>query len=108
MKVTASIVGIYGLVLLIGGWMGHVKAASTASLISGVVFGVLMLLCAWGIGAGKRWVSYATLLLTFILDGFFTFRYAKTLAFFPAGMMSLLSLAVLIVVALKIRKMQKG
>lgn len=107
MKVTATIVLIYAILLLVGGWMGHVKAASMASLISGLIFGTLMLLCAWGIAAGKKFAQFATLILIFILDGFFTYRFAKTLAFFPAGMMSLLSLAVLIVVALKIRKTQK-
>jgi hypothetical protein len=66
-----------------------------------------MLLCAWGIGAGKKAAEYAALILTFVLDGFFTFRFAKTLKFFPAGFMSLLSLAVLIFIALKIRKSKK-
>lgn len=107
MKATAIIMCVYGLILLIGGWMGHATSGSMPSLISGVIFGVLILLCAWGIAAGKKIAQYAALILTFILDGFFTFRFAKTLKFFPAGFMSLLSLAMLIVIALKIRKTNK-
>jgi F0F1-type ATP synthase assembly protein I len=45
---------------------------------------------------------------TFALDAFFTHRFAKSLHFFPSGMMSLISLIVLIVVALKIRKTVKA
>ncbi len=107
MKVTATIVCAYGLILLIGGWMGHATSGSMPSLICGAIFGILMLLCSWGIATGKTFAGIAALVLTFILDGFFTFRFAKTLKFFPAGLMSLLSLAVLIVIALKIKKTKK-
>jgi uncharacterized membrane protein (UPF0136 family) len=107
MKVTATIVCAYAMLILVGGLIGHVKAASTASLISGITFGTALLLCAYAIAKGKMVAQYLALALTFFLDGFFTFRFAKTLHFVPAGMMSLFSLAVLIVIALKIRRTVK-
>ncbi|HEY2810355.1 MAG TPA: TMEM14 family protein [Rhabdochlamydiaceae bacterium] len=104
MKVTATIVFAYSVLILLGGLIGHLKAGSSASLISGLCFGVALSLCAYAIAKGKILAQYLALILTFILDGFFTFRFAKTLHFVPAGMMSLLSLAVIIVIALKIRR----
>lgn len=104
MKVTATIVCAYSLLILMGGLIGHIKAASTASLISGIIFGTALLFCAYAIAKGKMLAQYLALTLTLFLDGFFTFRFAKTLHFVPAGMMSLFSLAVLIVIALKIRR----
>ena len=104
MKVTATIVFAYSLLILLGGVIGYLKAGSSASLIAVVTFAVLLSLCSYAIAKGKIAAQYFALGLTFFLDGFFTFRFAKTLHFIPAGMMSLLSLVVLIVIALKIRK----
>jgi len=43
------VAALYGLVTLVGGVIGYVKANSTASLIAGGICGVLLLLCAAGI-----------------------------------------------------------
>ncbi len=104
MKVTATIIFAYALLILLGGLIGHFKAGSTASLICGITFGVALAFCSYAIAKGKILAQYLALILTLFLDGFFTFRFAKTLHFVPAGMMSLFSLAVLIVIALKIRR----
>jgi len=107
MKVTATIVFIYGLLVLLGGLMGFIKGGSHMSLLCGGAFGLALIASAYFISKGKIGAQYVALLLTFILDALFTFRFAKTLHFFPAGVFSLLSLAVLIVIALKIRKTVK-
>jgi uncharacterized membrane protein (UPF0136 family) len=107
MKVTATIVCVYGLLIMMGGILGYVKGCSNASLISGGSFGIALLICAFFISKGKIVAQYVALALTFLLDGIFTYRFAKTLHFFPTGFLSLLSLAVLIVIALKIRKTLK-
>ena len=104
MKVTATIVFFFGLIIALGGIMGYVKSGSQASLISGSVFGIALVISGYLISKGKILGQYAALALTFLLDGIFTYRFAKTLHFFPAGFLSLASLAVLIVVALKIRR----
>ncbi|MES2121947.1 MAG: TMEM14 family protein [Chlamydiota bacterium] len=107
MKVTALIVCIYGILIALGGLMGFIKGHSYASLISGGSFGLALIISSYLISKGRVAAQYVALVLTFILDGLFTFRFAKSLHFFPAGLLSLLSLAVLIVIALKIRKTRK-
>ncbi len=107
MKITATIVCVYSLIILIGGIVGYMKAESIPSLVSGLVFSVGLFLCSYAISKGKLMAQYAALGITFVLDGFFTHRFAKTLHFIPSGLMSLLSLAVIIVIALKIRKTHK-
>ena len=107
MKITATIVGVYALIILIGGLIGYMKAASMASLVCGLAFSIILFLCAYAISRGKLAAQYVALGVTFVLDGFFTHRFAKTLHFIPSGLMSLLSLAVIIVIALKIRKTHK-
>lgn len=104
MKVTATIVFVYGLLIILGGIMGYVKGCSSMSLVSGASFGTGLLLSAYFISKGKIAAQYFALLMTFLLDGIFTYRFAKTLHFIPAGFLSLFSLAVLIVIALKIRR----
>lgn len=104
MKVTATIVFVYGLLIALGGVMGFVKGGSQASLISGGSFGIALLISAYFIFKGKGIAQQIALGLTFLLDGIFTYRFAKTLHFFPAGALSLLSLAVLIVLVLKIKR----
>lgn len=107
MKVTATTVFVYGLLIAFGGMMGYVKGGSQASLIFGGSFGAALLISAYFISKGKIAAQYLALILTFLLDGIFTYRFAKTLHFFPAGFLSLASLAVLIVIALKIRRTLK-
>ena len=107
MKVTATIVFIFGLLIALGGLIGFVKGNSQASLVSGSVFGSALVISAYFISKGKIAAQYCALAVTFLLDGIFTYRFAKTLHFFPAGFLSLASLAVLIVVALKIRRTRR-
>lgn len=104
MKKTAWIVCLYGSLVFIGGILGHIKSASKASLISGVVFGALLLLSSWFMFQKKFFGYVSALVLALLLDGFFTWRFAKTLKVFPAGFLSLTSLAVVIIVACKISK----
>ena len=103
MKTPAWIVLLYGLLVLIGGLIGHLKAASTASLIAGTTFGVLLMISSIGMFKDKLFPSYIAILLTFLLDTFFTYRFLVTYKFFPSGLMSLISLVVLIMVVILIR-----
>lgn len=107
MKVTATIVFVYGLLIGLGGVMGYVKGASQVSLFLGISFGIPLIVCAYLISRAQLVAQSIALILTFLLDAIFTYRFAKTLNFFPAGLFSLLSLAVLIVIALKIRRTRK-
>lgn len=94
----------YGLIILLGGLIGHYKTASQASLYSGLIFGALLISSALGMYAKRNWTAYAALALTLILDGFFTYRYALTGQFLPSGLLSLISLAMLITQAKLLKK----
>jgi uncharacterized membrane protein (UPF0136 family) len=45
----AGLAGLYGVVALVGGCIGYATKGSNASLIAGVISGVLLLLCAAGV-----------------------------------------------------------
>jgi uncharacterized membrane protein (UPF0136 family) len=91
------IVALYGLLILIGGIIGHIKAGSNASLVMGVVFGLLLLLSSGGMFSKKYFKKgvYFALVLTLILDAFFTYRFLTTMKFMPAGLLVLVSLGVI-------------
>ncbi len=95
----------YSLIVLAGGLIGFFKAGSTASLVAGLVFGLPLLICA--LFSKKKWGPYLALILTFFLDAFFTQRYLKTFQFMPSGLLSLLSLGILIFLAISIKNRPK-
>ncbi len=88
---------IYGILLLFGGIMGYVSAKSKPSLISGVFSGLLLL--ASGI---LQWQQTSTGLVlaqivTLVLAVVFAIRLWKTRKFMPAGLMLVLSVAMLVI-----------
>lgn len=86
-------VGIYALLLLVGGVIGHYKAGSLASLIMGSTFAL-----AFGILAFQKGkiANFITIGFTLVMLGFFGYRYSLSFNFMPAGLMSILSLMLLI------------
>ncbi|MCX6990944.1 MAG: TMEM14 family protein [Chlamydiae bacterium] len=104
MKKTAIFVLIYGVLVCAGGLIGHYKSGSAPSLISGIVFGALLLIAAFAMFKNKRWGQWLAIILAFALDAFFTWRFAKSLKFMPGGLMSLISLAMVITLALRFNK----
>lgn len=94
---TAILLLIYGAFVLVGGVMGYIKAASTVSLIMGGVFGLLLILCS-ALVYKELFVGWITaLVVTLALFGFFTYRYFTLFALWPSGVMSLVSVVVLII-----------
>ncbi len=88
--------GIYAVLLAVGGIMGFVKARSKASLISGVlsaVFAVVALVLAM-IGSGFGFPLGLTLaLVLFVLFGY---RYAiRNRKFMPSGLLAVVSLVMI-------------
>ncbi|MBS0628541.1 MAG: TMEM14 family protein [Verrucomicrobia bacterium] len=102
MKKTAWIVCLYATLVFVGGLIGHIRSESKASLISGTIFGLLLFLSSFFMFKKKIYGYFSAFFLALILEGFFTWRFAKTLKFFPGGLLSLISLFVIIVVACKI------
>lgn len=90
--------GIYAVLLAVGGVIGFVKARSKASLISGIlsaIFAVVALVLAvlkypWGFPLG--------LTLAIVLFVLFGYRYAiRSRKFMPSGMLAIVSFVVIIV-----------
>lgn len=106
MKKTAYIFLIYSILVLIGGYIGHLKG-SQASLIAGSISGALLLANAFWMFKGKINSLYTALMLTFVLDAFFTYRFVKTHAFMPGGMMSLISFGVMFILVTQVSRSLK-
>jgi uncharacterized membrane protein (UPF0136 family) len=88
---------IYGLLVLLGGVMGYVKAKSQVSLLSGVGSGIALLV-AWFICRQTPWVGLGlATLLGLVLFIVFVIRFSKTRAFMPSGLMMVFSLAATVV-----------
>jgi len=103
-KKTTWVIFAYALCILIGGIMGHRFSSSKASLISGIVFGSLLLAASGLMFQRKPIGNWMALILAITLEGFFTWRFAKTLNFLPSGLLSLISLFVIILISLKVGK----
>jgi uncharacterized membrane protein (UPF0136 family) len=84
---------IYGLVVLLGGVMGYLKAKSQVSLLSGVGSGMALLI-AWFVGQQMPSLGLGLATgLALVLFVVFIIRFLKTRAFMPAGLMMAFSLA---------------
>ncbi|HCF29117.1 MAG TPA: hypothetical protein DEV81_18375 [Cyanobacteria bacterium UBA11049] len=91
---------IYGLLVLLGGVMGYVKAKSQVSLLSGVGSGIALLV-AWFICRGNPIVGLGlAALLGLILFVVFVIRFFRTRTFMPAGLMMVLSFVATVVFSL--------
>ncbi len=103
-KCTATFVLIYGILLFLGGIMGFVKAQSLFSLVFGFILGTGVILSALAMYKKKKEGTYAALTIAFAVDALFTYRMIATGKVFPAGVICLLSLAVIIALAVSLKK----
>ena len=88
-----TILWIYIVLLVLGGLIGFLKAKSKISLITSVAFAIVLGICAMDILPIE--VSWG--ILSF-LALFFLIRFLKNKKFMPGGMMTLLTIATIIVV----------
>ncbi len=93
--------GVYAVLLAVGGVIGYTKAGSRPSLIAGLGSAVAAILAlvlsfqnpSWGMGLGA--------LVAILLAVFFGYRFAvKTRKFMPAGLLAVVSVIVLAVTIL--------
>ena len=82
-------IGLYALLLLIGGAIGYLKAGSNMSLIMGTVTAIIFAIL--GLQRG-RITDYVTLALTTLMTLFFSYRLYSTQNFFPSGIIVLASI----------------
>ena len=88
---------IFGLLTIVGGVIGYVRAGSTASIIAGSISGLLLLVAAFllpgNLAAGLALAGVVSILLA----GRFVPAFFKTGSLMPAGLMSILSVIGIIV-----------
>ena len=90
---TADIVlWVYVILLVAGGLFGFFKAKSRASLISSVVFGALLAMCAADV-VFKEYMAYVFLAALLVVFGI---RLTKTKKFMPSGMLMVITLIALV------------
>ena len=86
----------YGIIVLVGGLGGYIKAKSKASLISGLIFGLLLLMCAYLQSLEFSWALWLAVAITIALIIVFSLRLQKSGKFMPAGIMIILGVIALI------------
>ena len=93
---------IYTVLLFVGGIIGFKKAGSKASLISGLLSGIviaggLLLTCS------QPRIGFSIIAIaSFALIGAFVMRFKKTQKFMPSGMLLILSIAACVVAILQV------
>jgi uncharacterized membrane protein (UPF0136 family) len=93
--------GIYAVLLAVGGVIGYVKAGSRSSLIAGSISAVAAALALGLSIRSNRWGIPLGLILSTSLFVLFGYRYAaKTRKFMPSGLLAVASLVVLAVMFL--------
>jgi len=83
--------------------MGYLMAGSTASVVMGSISGFLLILSALGMMGKLTSLAHLALIITFILDAFFTYRWILSMKFMPSGLMSIISTIVLVVLAILVK-----
>jgi len=90
---------VFGVLTIVGGIIGYVKAGSVASIIAGSITGVLLLVAVFVLPE-HRMVGLATaLVVSLLLAAQFIPKFLRTGRVMPAGIMSVLS-AIGVIVAI--------
>lgn len=97
MNLSGVIAIAYGILVLAGGTLGYVQAKSTASLLSGCISGLLLLIAGVVQLQGYDWGLLLALVITVMLAIVFVVRLLKTRKIMPAGIMTAASVAVLVI-----------
>jgi uncharacterized membrane protein (UPF0136 family) len=87
---------IFGLLTIVGGVIGFVKAGSTASIIAGSISGIALIVAAFLLPGNLVLGLAIAGLVSILLAGKFIPAFLKTGQVMPAGLMSLLSVIGLI------------
>lgn len=96
--------GVYALLLGVGGYVGYRKAGSRPSLYAGSFSATIALvsLALTSLGGIGFWVG---LVLAVLMTGTFAARFRKTGRFMPSGMLALVSVAMIAMMGLAISRL---
>ncbi len=83
---------IFGLLTIVGGLIGYLKAGSSISLISGALAGILLLTAAWVLPSNPAVGLSIGLIVSLLLAGRFVPSFLATQKMMPAGVMAVFSL----------------
>ncbi|NGX51112.1 MAG: hypothetical protein K1060chlam2_00969 [Chlamydiae bacterium] len=100
-----TIILIYSILVFAGGLMGFIMKKSLPSLMGGGLFGLSLVFTSIQTFALRKWGLYASLMLILLLDAFFSYRFLTTHTFFPSGVMLLISTGTLLILVLKLKKL---
>jgi uncharacterized membrane protein (UPF0136 family) len=82
---------IFGLLTIVGGVIGYVKAGSTISIVTGAIAGLALLVAAYLLPGNPALGLTIAGLVSIILAGWFIYSFMGTGKVMPAGLMSALS-----------------
>jgi uncharacterized membrane protein (UPF0136 family) len=96
---------IFGLLTIVGGVIGYVKAGSTASIVAGGISGVALIVAAYLLPGNVVLGLIIAGLVSVALAGRFIPAFMKTGKVMPAGLMAVLSvIGVIVAIVAWIRK----
>jgi len=96
MEATKIYFGVFGVLTIAGGVVGYVKAGSVASIIAGSITGVLLLVAAFLLPEHRAIGLATAFIVSLLLAAQFVPKFIRTGRVMPAGMMSVLSVIVVI------------
>ena len=79
----------YGVIAIIGGIIGFTKSQSKASIISGSISGLGLIITGIATAQNQEWGKIAGMVIASLLVIVFVVRLIKTKKFMPAGLMIL-------------------
>lgn len=82
---------VFGVLTVVGGIVGYVKAGSVASIIAGSITGVLLLVAAFLLPEHRAIALATAFIVSLLLAAQFVPKFIRTGRAMPAGMMSILS-----------------
>lgn len=89
---------LFGLLTIVGGVIGYVKAGSMASIIAGAISGIALIVAAWLLPENIALGLIIAGVISIALAGRFIPAFMKTGKVMPAGLMAILSVVGVIMV----------
>lgn len=107
MKLTGGIVLAYGVIVMLGGLIAYLTTDSWISLFTATITGVALVAGGMGIMRNSIFAYLVSLGVTTVLGIFFIYRYILTEKMMPAGIMTGLSILILLLLLISKGRMAR-